>query len=164
MDSELHLTCRCKTDTCVCQQFCTPLICEFRGNTSNVTVLEHIDQRKGEAEVALLDWLISAQDDIKEGEAIVSVVTSWDVDAVYTHMFVVSKYWPRNSNGSFKNQVFVILQKPRSMIDIYNVKKMLEVFEQSFADRDIGMKLAVSVCRPGMTSYHLVMKNLMILS
>ena len=69
-----------------------------------------------------------------------------DVDAVYTHMFVVSKYWPRNSNGSFKNQVFVILQKPRSMIDIYNVTKMLEVFEQSFADRDIGMKLAVSIC------------------
>ena len=64
-------------------------------------------------------------------------------------MFVVSKYWPRNSNGSFKNQVFVILQKPRSMIDIYNVTKMLEVFEQSFADQDIGMKLAVSICMAG---------------
>ena len=49
MDSELHLTCRCKTDPCVCQQFCTPLKCEFRGNTSNVTLLEHIVQRKGEA-------------------------------------------------------------------------------------------------------------------
>ena len=45
--------------------------------------------------MALLDWLISAKDDIKEGEAVVSVVTSGDVDAVYTHMFVVSKYWPR---------------------------------------------------------------------
>ena len=149
MDSELHLTCRCKTDPCVCQQFCTPLKCEFRGNTSNVTLLEHIVQRKGEAEMAPLDWLISAQDDIKEGEAVVSVVTSGDVDAVYTHMFVVSKYWPINSNGSFKNQVFVILQKPRSMIDIYNVTKMLEVFEQSFADRDIGMKLAISICMAG---------------
>ena len=75
MDSELHLTCRCKTDPCVCQQFCTPLKCEFRGNISNVTLLEHIVQRKGEAEMALLDWLISAQDDIKEGEAVVSVLT-----------------------------------------------------------------------------------------
>ena len=99
--------------------------------------------------MALLVWLISAQDDIKEGEAVVSVVTSGHVDAVHTHMFVVTKCWPRNSNGSFKNQVFVILQKPRSMIDIYNVTKMLEVFEQSFADRDIGMKLAVSVCMAG---------------
>ena len=71
MDSELHLICRCKTDPCVCQQFCTPLKCELRGNTSNVTLLEHIVQRKGEAEVALLDWLISAKDDIKEGEAAV---------------------------------------------------------------------------------------------
>ena len=69
MDSELHLTCRCKTDPCVCQQFCTPLKCEFRGNTKNVTLLEHIVQRKGEAQMALLDWLISVQDDIKEREA-----------------------------------------------------------------------------------------------
>ena len=45
--------------------------------------------------------------------------------------------------------MFVILQKPRSIVDIYNVTKMLEVFEQSFADRDIGMKLAVSVCMAG---------------
>ena len=111
-----------------------------------MTLLEHIVQRKGEAEMTLLDWLISAQDDIKEGEAVFSVVMSGDVDAVYNHMFVVSKYWPRNSNESFKNQVLVILQKPRSMVDIYNVTKMLEVFEQSFAERDIGMKLALSVC------------------
>ena len=149
LDSELHLTCRCKNDPCVCQQFCTPLKCELRENTPNVTLLEHIVQRKGEAEMALLDWLISAQDDIKEGEAVVSVVTSGDVDAVYTHMFVVSRYWPRTSSRSFKNKVFVILQKPRSMIDIYNVTKMLEVFERSFEDPDIGMKLAVSVCMAG---------------
>ena len=114
-----------------------------------MTLLEHIVQRKGEAEMTLLDWLISAQDDIKEGEAVFSAVMSGGVDAVYNHMFVVSKYWPRNSNGSFKNQVLVILQKPRSMVDIYNVTKMLEVLEPSFADRDIGMKLAVSVCMAG---------------
>ena len=60
---------------------------------------------------------------LKKGKLQLSVVTSGD-----------SKYWPKKSNGSFKNQVFVILQKPKSMIDIYNVTKMLEVFEQSFAD------------------------------
>ena len=114
-----------------------------------MTLLEHIAQRKGEAEMTLLDWLISAQDDIKEGKAVFSVVMSGDVDAVYNHMFVVSKYWPRNSNRSFKNKELVILQKPRSMVDIYNVTKMLEVFEQSFADRDIGMKLSVSVSMAG---------------
>ena len=122
MDSELYLTCRCKKNPCVCQQFCTPLKCEFRGNTSNVVLLDHIVQRKGEAEMAMLDWLISAQDDIKEGEAVVSVVTSGDIDAVYTRMFVVSKFWHRTSN---RNQIFVLLQKPRSVIDIYNVTKML---------------------------------------
>ena len=97
-----------------------PLKCEFRGNTSNVTLLEHIVQRKGEAEMALLDWLISAQDDIKV-EAVVSVVTSRGVEAVYTHVFVASKYKPRNSNRRFKNQMFIILQMPRSIIDINNV-------------------------------------------
>ena len=38
-----------------------------------MTLLEHIVQRKGEAQMALLDWLISAQDDIKEGEAALDV-------------------------------------------------------------------------------------------
>ena len=32
------------------------------------------------------------------------------------------------------------------MIDIYNVTKVLEVFEHSFADWDTGMKVAVSIC------------------
>ena len=91
MDSELHLTCRCKTDLCVCWQFCTPFKCELRGNKSNATLLKHIVQRKGEAEMALLDWLISAQDDIKEREAVVSVVTSGHVDAVYIHMLLAQK-------------------------------------------------------------------------
>ena len=149
IDSELHVTCRCQAEPCVCQQYCTPLKCQYRGTTAEVSLLEHIVQRKGEAEMAQLDWLISAQDDIKEGEAIACVVTSGDIDAVYAHMFVLSKQWPRYSNRKFRNPVYVILQKPRSIMDIYNVTKILEVLEHSFADQDIGMKLAVAICMGG---------------
>ena len=149
IDSELHVTCRCQAEPCVCQQYCTPLKCQYRGTTAEVSLLEHIDQRKCEAEMAQLDWLISAQDDIKEGEAIACVVTSGDIDAVYAHMFVLSKQWPRYSNRKFRNPVYVILQKPRSIMDIYNVTKILEVLEHSFADQDIGMKLAVAICMGG---------------
>ena len=149
IDSELHVTCRCQAEPCVCQQYCTPLKCQYRGMTAEVSLLEHIIQRKGEAEMAQLDWLISAQDDIKEGEAIACVVTSGDIDAVYAHMFVLSKQWPMYSNRKFRNPVYVILQKPRSVMDIYNVTKILEVLEHSFADQDIGMKLAVAICMGG---------------
>ena len=34
-------------------------------------------------------------------------------------------------------------------MDIYNVTKILEVLEHSFADQDIGMKLTVAMCIGG---------------
>ena len=148
-DSELHLTCTCSDEPCCCQRFCTPVGCQYNIDTADTKQITHVTQRKGEAEMAQLDWLISLQDDIKEGDAVASIVTSGDIDSVYIHMFVVSRLWPRYSNGSFKNPIFVILQKPRSRIDIYNVTKMLEVLERSYADKEIGSKLAVSLCMGG---------------
>ena len=149
IDSVLHLTCKCKDDPCVCQRFCTPVKCHYTGKTTNVGLLDHIVQRKGEAEMALLDWLVSVRSDLTEGEAVASIVTSGDIDAIYVHMFVLSKVWPRYSNRTFKNSAFVILQKKNTLIDIYNVTKMLEVLERSFTDPDIRMKLATAICMGG---------------
>ena len=106
-------------------------------------------QTKGAAEMAQLDWLVSARDDLTEGEAVASIVTSGDIDAIYVHMFVLSKVWPRYSNRTFKNSAFVILQKKNTLIDIYDVTKMPEVLERSFTDPDIGMKLAIAICMGG---------------
>ena len=99
--------------------------------------------------MAQLDWLVSAREDLTEGEAVASIVTSGDIDAIYVHMFVQSKVWPRYSNRTFKNSAFVILQKKNTLIDIYNVTKMLEVLERSFTDPDIRMKLAIAICVGG---------------
>ena len=162
MDSELHLTCRCKTDPCVCQQFCTPLKCEFRGNTSNVTLLKHIVQRKGEAEMALLDWLISAQDDIKQGEAVVSVVTSGDVDAVYTHMFMVSKYWPRNGNGSLRIKCSSFCRNQGLWLISTMWQRCLKYLNNHLLTGILEWNLQFLSAWLGMISYHLVMKNLKI--
>ena len=59
--------------------------------------------------------------------------------------FAVCRYWYSTSERSFKIKLFAIWQKPKSMSEIYNVKKMLEVFLRSFADRDIEMTLALPI-------------------
>ena len=70
-------------------------------------------------------------------------MVSGDVDVVNTHIFVACRFWHETRKRSFEIQLFVILQKPKSISDIYNVRKMFEVFLRSFADRDIEMTHAV---------------------
>ena len=53
-----------------------------------------MSNKKGEAEMAQVDWLVECVDDLSEGDAVLSVVSSGDIDAVVIHLFVLSYMWP----------------------------------------------------------------------
>ena len=96
-----------------------------------------------------VDWLVQNADKLHPGEAAVSIVTSGDIDALYIHLFALSIHWPRNENGRFQSPVYVVLQKPGSKYDVYNVTLLLELLEQVYADRTIGIKVAIGLCMDG---------------
>lgn len=151
VDSQLiESTCLCSTKPCKCSKFCTPLQRQFCvGEMFESVPLHGVKQSKGEAEMSQLDWLINLQSKLRQGDAAVSLVTSGDIDAVYIHMFVLCQLWERNDDGTYKHPVYVILQKPRSRVDIYNVTSMLEHFEKVYSDKYIGVKIAVALCIGG---------------
>ena len=72
--------------------------------------MAEIKQNKGEAEMSVVDWLIHYQNDLKAGDIAVCYVTSADIDAVYLHLFAVSKYWQRHDDGTYKNDMHVVWQ------------------------------------------------------
>ena len=74
---------------------------------------------------------------------------SGDIDSVYIHLYVVSRYWKRTETGKFKTPLYVILQKKGPKYDVYNKKAMIELFEITYSDRNIGMKIAFSLCMGG---------------
>ena len=158
VDSELYLaSCGCKDD-CSCEKFSTPIqrtFCKFEESVCNprMELLRNIHQKKGEAEMAILDWLVNYQDLLQDGDVVVSIITSGDIDAVYSHIYTVAKYWNRNGEGKFRNQVFVILQKQQGKHDIYNITTMLQIMEESFEDPDIGIKVALALCLGGNDFY-----------
>lgn len=47
-------------------------------------------RRKGEAEMAQVDWLLSSIPDLQHGDWIGSIVSSGDIDAVVIHSFALS--------------------------------------------------------------------------
>ena len=112
IDSELHKKeCNCHP-LCACPEYCTPITCCFKDNVSRIELLHTVKQRKGEAEMAVVDWLIECQDNLIPGQAAVSIVSSGDIDAVYIHLHAISRLWNRDRTGEFLNPVFVVLQKP----------------------------------------------------
>ena len=70
---------------------------------SRIELLQMVKQRKGEAEMAVVDWLIGYQDQLKPGQAAVSVVSLGDIDAIYIHLFAVSRLWKRDEKHQFVN-------------------------------------------------------------
>ncbi len=109
-----------------------------------------IMQRKGEAEMAQVDWLAQFKEDdnLRSGDSVVSIVTSGDIDAVVIHLFYVSQHWPRN-DGKFNTSVYVILQKP-SGSTVYNITSIIELLEKNYPnDSFISAKLAMVLCIGG---------------
>ena len=151
VDSEL-ITENCQCDNpCNCSAAAIPLCKTFHETvpSEKAIKLSDVKQRKGEAEMSQVDWLVQYAPKLKPGEAAASIVTSGDIDSVYIHFFALSQHWPRTEDNKFLNPVYVILQKPGSKYDIYNVTLILELFETVFIDKAIGVKLAVALCIGG---------------
>ena len=154
IDSEYKVggcVCDRENEICTCNTYAIPLRCKFSNSgEKELSQLDEIHQRKGEAEMAQVDWLLSAASELKAGASAVSIVTSGDIDAVVIHMFALAMNWPRHVDRSFCFPVYVILQKPGGIIDIYNVTRILEVLEQSHGgDITIGGKVAIGLCMGG---------------
>jgi hypothetical protein len=114
-----------------------------------VQKLHGIKQRKGEAELAQVDWLLNAHEDLQPGKAIASVVSSGDIDAVPVHLFAVSLHWPRNEDGTFKYPVYVFLQKKSKHFDFYNITGIIQVLERKYGEKHVAVKVAVGLCIAG---------------
>jgi hypothetical protein len=82
IDSELILinSCSHNQEECLCayKSNATPVrgIFSKTNGFDRKELLKEIKQRKGEAEMAQVDWLPTMQDDLEDNEAIVAVVTS----------------------------------------------------------------------------------------
>ena len=121
IDSEYNLhQCQCLASSeyeCRCEDinkaYATPVrykYCQHEAVTRQH--LQDIIQRKGEAEISQLDWLMDCATSLESSESIVSAVTSGDIDSVIIHLFALSHLFPRNSEGKFKAHVYVYLQTP----------------------------------------------------
>lgn len=152
VDSEFHVdgcTCEEPNNKCSCTLHAIPIRGHFtKQHGYTHSELLNVEQRKGEGEMAQLDWMAEAQTDLKPGEAALSVVTSGDIDYVVIHIYVVSKLWKRSANGKFSNPVFVLLQK-QGKKTLYNITSMIEVRESYYQDSCIGGKVALALCMGG---------------
>ena len=99
--------------------------------------------------MAQVDWFVDCLADLSHGGAIASMVSSGDIDAVPIHMFSISYIWPRSEDGSFIHPVYVILQKPGGLMDVYCITSILETLEKWYEDRLVGMKVAMGLCLGG---------------
>lgn len=114
VDSEfIKSDCDCSKVPCICDIHTHPIQVHFPMNT-DYTILRNIKQKKGEAEMAQIDWLIEYSTLLKEDESCASIVTSGDINSVVLHLFALAHLWPRLHLHSlkFRNDVYVILQKP----------------------------------------------------
>lgn len=151
IDSEFCLkTCDCEASIpstsvakCECMKYTVPVRFMYSRDTGykESNILEDIKQRKGEAEMAQVDWVIGENDSESRGP-IFSIVSSGDIDSVLIHLFAVSKHWKRGEDKKFLRQVYVSLQKPGKTSETYCITKILEVLENEFDDPYTGMKLA----------------------
>lgn len=69
--------------------------------------LENIQQRKGEAEMSQMDWLVHISSSLEATDEVVLVVTSGDIDAIPIQLFALTTLWPRKDDNSFRNKVHV---------------------------------------------------------
>ena len=89
-----------------------------------------------------VDWLMEYSTGLQSNASCVSIVASGDIDAVVIHLFTMSYLWPRTEDGSLKNDVYVLPQKPNHRSDIY-ITKIISQLEDFTSEQYIGIKLAV---------------------
>ena len=154
IDSEMLMEdCQCGTiavkDPCACDAFTIPVRAEFGPHGFvKQTKLSHIKQRKGEAEMAMVDWLRDCLQDLNDEEGVVAYVTSGDIDAVVIHMFALSIHWPRRNDSSFCYPVYVVLQKLEGQHDVYCITRIIEIIEKRYGIFS-GVNIAVGLAMGG---------------
>ena len=153
LDSELHrggCLCGKEVKDCMCDSYAIPLRCSFNKHGFVSSELLHsIKQRKGEAELAQVDWLLASKADLDCGKAVASFVSSGDIDAVVIHLFAISLHWPRDDKDKFLHPVYVILQKNAKTLDFYDITGIIEALEESFEEKYVGIKVAIGLCMGG---------------
>ena len=155
VDSDLSTEgCTCGTATCCCSdRYSTPLKFIFSpdGFVTGSKTKMAIKQRKGEGEMAVADWLLWFVKETlpKKNECVAAVISSGDIDAVVIMLYMVAHLWPRNEEGTFSSEVYVILQKPSKLYDTYCITGILNEMETVFQSKQIGMVIAVSLCIGG---------------
>ena len=92
---------------------------------------------------------VESQDQLRQEQVAVNLISSGDIDAIYIHLFAVSRLWKRDDKHQFINHVYVILQKPGGKLDIYNITGMLTLFEKYYCDISIGATLSIGLCVGG---------------
>ena len=151
IDSEFILSgCTCSLKgACNCCRFSRPIRALYSkdGGFQGKCVLETIFQTKGEAEMSQIDWLNELKENLKENDCVVNYVTSADIDTIVIHMFYVSLYWPRYEDGSFKNQVYVWLNKAKP--ELYNITGIVTMIENVTKKKFAAATVAVALCMGG---------------
>lgn len=146
IDSELTIESEAGSD---CQPFSVPIKCLFNKDAFQSTMpLKNIHQRKGEAEMAQLDWLLEVLPGLQPGEGVLCFVTSGDIDVVVIHLFTVSNLWPRYPEGNFVHPVHVVLQKAKSVTDVYNIIAITRRLEASLGEH-AGVRVAAILSMGG---------------
>ena len=148
VDSEVNITgCVCgNSESCNCVIYSTPISALFSSKEGHIRTenITSIKQTKGEAEQ--FDWLLhysTLHDDCD----FASVLSSGDIDGLVIHLFGFSRLWPRNEDGTFRNRVFVILQK--TWEKKFNITGILSLLDEKNSDRNIGMKVSLNLCIGG---------------
>ncbi|KAL3885023.1 hypothetical protein ACJMK2_025122 [Sinanodonta woodiana] len=150
IDSEALLTaCHCEEVPCTCFPFTTPLRIRFTSESGIVGTekLSNIRQRKGEAEMAQLDWMMELDAELSDGDYVVNFVSSADTDTVLIHLFGISLHWKRNQSGAFTRPVYVWLQKQKP--ELYNISKIIESIERYFNKKYSAAFIAIILSMGG---------------
>ena len=136
---------------CICDDshkaYATPVRYDYKSTGEEPTCqkLNHIRQRKGEAEMGQVDWLKEALPTLNDDEAVLSAVTSGDVDSLIVHMLFLSYGWPRKDDGDFKHPVYVWLLNPGK---VYLITGIIRLIEKKFG-KNGAMKVALALSMAG---------------
>ncbi|XP_070182538.1 uncharacterized protein, partial [Littorina saxatilis] len=98
--------------------------------------------------MAQADWLREVMNELEDGDSLVSIVSSADIDALPIHLFALGRFWQRSEDRSFKVPVHLVLQKAKGRMDVYNVCKIARALEHRFGD-DAAMRVAVALTLGG---------------
>lgn len=96
IDSELNVQgCSCSTETkstWKCKKY-TVLVraCFTLDGLKQCFTVSRIHQCKGEPEMSQIDWMMDSLNDLTVSDAVISTVSSGDIDSLVIHLFFVSK-------------------------------------------------------------------------